>query len=85
MEWDEEKSEKNRRERGFGFEVAYGFDWDNAETERDDRKDYGEVRYRAFGWAEEMRLCIAFTFRGETVRIISIRRVHDKEARKYGI
>lgn len=85
MEWDEEKSERNRVTRGFGFEIAHEFDWSAAIVERDDRKDYGEIRYRAFGRAKALRLCIAFTVRGDETRIISVRRVHDKEARKYGI
>ena len=84
MEWDEAKSEKNRAERGFGFEIADGFDWASAIVERDDRKDYGEVRYRAFGRAGELKLCIAYTLRGSETRVISMRRMHEKEARKYG-
>jgi uncharacterized DUF497 family protein len=84
LEWDEAKSEKNRAEREFGFEIADSFEWSSAVVERDDRKDYGEARYRAFGRAADLRLCIAFTLRGEVTRIISVRRMHDKEAAKYG-
>jgi uncharacterized DUF497 family protein len=71
-------------QRGFGFEIADAFDWSSAVVARDERKDYGEVRYRAFGRAGALKLCIAFTLRGPETRIISVRRMHDKEARKYG-
>jgi len=84
LEWDETKPETNRVKRGFGFEIANRFEWSSAFVERDDRKDYGEVRYRAFGKAGELKLCIAYTFRGPETRIISVRRMHEKEARKYG-
>jgi uncharacterized DUF497 family protein len=84
LEWDDAKSERNRVLRGFGFEIADAFDWSSAVVERDERKDYGEVRYRAFGRAGELKLCVAFTLRGPETRIISVRRMHDKEARKYG-
>lgn len=85
MEWDEEKSEKNRRERGFGFEIAYEFDWDSAIYRVDARFDYGETRLRAFGRAGDRRLAIVFTHRDGDRRIISVRQMHEKEARRYGL
>ena len=84
MEWDEEKSERNVRLRGFGFEIAYAFDWDSAVYQRDTRREYGEDRFRAFGEAGDLRLCIAFTYRNGERRIISVRRMHEKEAKRYG-
>jgi len=41
-EWDPEKSAWNERERGFGFELVYAFDFENALVVADERKDYGE-------------------------------------------
>lgn len=85
MEWDETKSEQNRFMRGFGFEIAYEFDWENAVIRQDDRKDYGEIRWQAFGWARQLRLAIVYTERPSGMRIISVRRTHEKEAKEYGI
>lgn len=85
MEWDAAKSERNRAERGFGFEIAYQFDWQHAVIRVDDRKDYGETRLRAFGWAGPYRLAIVYTERPSGIRIISIRRMHEEEAQNYGI
>ena len=85
MEWDDAKSEENRLIRGFGFEIAYEFDWANAVFRQADRRDYGERRYIAFGWARQRRLAIVYTNRPSGLRIISVRCMHDKEARKYGI
>ena len=54
-------------------------------VEVDGRFDYGEERSRAFVRTFGQALCIAFTTRGDVMRIISIRRMHDKEAEQYGI
>lgn len=75
----------NREKRGFGFEIVEEFDWASAHIEEDLRKDYGERRFRAFGTAGDLKIALAFTLRGDDIRIISVRRMHDKEARKYGI
>lgn len=84
-EWDKAKSLANRRKHGVGFELVLQFDWFAAVVELDERYDYGEPRYRAFGRLDTRPYCIAFTPRGQRLRIISIRPMHEKEARSYGI
>jgi uncharacterized DUF497 family protein len=49
----------------------------------DDRYDYGEVRYRAYGYIDGVAYCLAFTSRNGKVRPISLRRAHTKEMRRY--
>ena len=49
----------------------------------DDRTDYGEVRYRAWGLIDGEAHCLAFTNRDGRVRAISLRRAHEKEMRRY--
>ncbi len=46
FEWDEEKDAANRAKHGVGLELAARMDWIGGKTERDDRIDYGEERYR---------------------------------------
>jgi uncharacterized protein len=46
----------------------------------DDRYDYGEVRYRAYGYIVGVAYCLAFTSRKGNVRPISLRRVKGDEA-----
>ena len=48
----------------------------------DDRKDYGEERYLIYGTVEHLKMCMCCVFRDDSIRVISIRRVHDKEWRK---
>lgn len=84
-EWDELKNDENRRKHGMDFELAYQFDWSVAVVEQDERFDYGETRYRAFGRIRGKGYCLAFTFRDASIRIISMRPMHEKETRRYGI
>jgi len=49
----------------------------------DDRIEYGEVRYRAWGLIDGETYCLAFTARNEKVRAISLRRAHAKEMKRY--
>jgi uncharacterized DUF497 family protein len=49
----------------------------------DDRYDYGEVRYRAYGFIDGVAYCLAFTTRNGQVRPISLRRAHAKEMRRH--
>lgn len=44
---------------------------------------FDEPRYRAFGLIDGQVYCLAFTYRDETVRAISLRRAHRKEYRRY--
>ena len=50
---------------------------------KDDRNDYGETRYRAWGQIDGKAHCLAFTDRNGTLRAISLRRAHKKEMDRY--
>jgi uncharacterized protein len=49
----------------------------------DDRFDYGEPRYRAYGMIDGVSYCLVFTVRNERYRPISLRRAHAKELRRH--
>jgi uncharacterized protein len=49
----------------------------------DDRFDYGETRYRAFGMIEDQAHCMVFAERNGAMRIISLRRAHAKEIARH--
>jgi len=61
------------------------FDFETAFILEDTREDYGERRFRAFGRIGNSPYMIAFTPRDGKFRIISMRRMHIKEAENYGI
>ena len=83
IEFDPAKSEKNVRERGLPFDLAAGFDFDSAYIVEDDRRDYGETRYRAIGRLSNDVAVVVFTMRRDAIRIISLRFANRKERLSY--
>ena len=81
--FDPAKDLANQAKHGLSLADAVEFDLAGALVERDDRKDYGEVRYRAFGRIAKQGYCLVFTYTGSAIRIISFRRAHEKEMRRY--
>jgi uncharacterized DUF497 family protein len=81
--WDERKRVANLRKHGVDFSLVERFDFAQAATIIDDRKNYGEVRYRAFGAVADRVYVIVFTRRGDQVRIISARRANRREIARY--
>ena len=53
------------------FEAIYRFQWNTAKVTRSDRQ--GEVRYAAIGYIYTRLYLVAFTYRGQAIRVISIR------------
>ncbi len=60
ISFDSDKSERNERERGLPFSLVEQFDWSGALIEEDDRKDYGERRYRALGFMGDRLHAVVF-------------------------
>ena len=82
IEYDPAKDADNVAKHGVSFAQYAGFDTEPVIVV-DDRADYGETRFRAFGRLEGEGYAIVFTLRGETMRLISFRRAHDKEMRRH--
>jgi uncharacterized protein len=81
--WDLRKEALNIRKHGIDFTTA-SLIWNGAVLERiDDRHDYGEIRFQAFGTVENRILTVIFTWRGTTRRIISARRANLREKRLF--
>jgi uncharacterized DUF497 family protein len=83
--WDEAKNAENIALRGFGFEIVYRIEWSKAPMKEDDRFDYGERRYFAVSRVDGKPYYVVLVPRDGTVRVLSARRMHEKEARHYGI
>jgi len=49
----------------------------------DERADYGEERFNAYGLSKGRKIRVCFTIRGDKVRIITMFKVHNKEWSKY--
>ena len=83
FQWDENKSRANLRKHGLSFEDAnIAFTGDTV-TFPDDRSDYGEKRYITLGDLVGRVVVIVHTLRGETIRIISMRKANGREKKIY--
>ena len=85
FEWNDAKAEANFQTHGVSFELAKTVFQDMFAVERiDDREDYGEERFVIIGMAEgNILLFVAYTDRGERIRIISARRATQNEQDDY--
>lgn len=82
ISFDPAKDAANIKQHGLSFADFTGFDAAPVVVE-DDRFDYGETRFRAFGRVDGEARCLIFTIRDNSVRAISLRRAHEKEMRRY--
>lgn len=84
FDWDERKRAANLAKHGLDFADVAFFAWETARVLVDDRHDYGEVRYRAMGLFNGRLHFVAFTIRGDKIRLISFRKANEKEVKRYG-
>jgi|SRR6476620_7410797 len=84
FDWDEPKAASNEVKHGVSFERAIWVFQDRLRLEeRDVRRDYGETRSNVIGRVEGLTLHVTYTRRGECARVISARRAHREERKRY--
>lgn len=84
VEFDPAKDAANIAKHGLSLAEAVEFDMAGAVVEADNRAEYGEARFRAYGRVDGEARCMVFALRGQYIRVISYRRAHAKEMRRYG-
>jgi uncharacterized protein len=84
IEFDPDKSEKNKQQRDLPFDQAVEFEWEDAMFFEDDRKLYPERRFVAVGYLKSRLHVVCFTPIPGGVRIISFRKANDREAKRHG-
>jgi uncharacterized protein len=84
FDWDESKRTDNLQKHGIDFTLVVHFEFDTAVIQVDDRKNYGETRYRAFGKIDGRLHVLVFTARGALTRVISLRRANLREIESHG-
>ena len=84
FQWDDVKASTNFTAHRVTFEAArlvfkdpFALDW------LDESEAYGEDRYAIIGMAEHRLLYVAYTLRGEAIRVISARLAEPFERRRY--
>lgn len=83
IEFDEEKRRWTLEQRGLDFADAPRFFDSLTFTLPDDRMNYGEERFFTVGVLDERMIVIIWTPRGETRRIISMRKCNAREQIRY--
>ena len=83
FEWDEQKREVNLDKHGIDFVLAQRI-FDNPVLEStDNRRDYSEQRWSAYGEADGVVLFVIYTWRGNIRRLISARKAGTDEKKMY--
>ena len=83
ISFDSAKSERNERERGLTLSLVGQLDWSGAVIEVDERKEYGEQRYRVLGFIGDRLYAVVFTPRAGKVHVISLRKANKREVKQY--
>ena len=85
FEWDPEKARENEQKHGVTFlEASEVFDDDHSSSVRDPDHSAGEERYLIFGISKQGKhLVVAYTERGERIRLISARHMTIRERKAY--
>lgn len=60
------------------------FEWETAQVREDVRKAYPERRFQALGYVQGRLHVVVFCFRGQMVRVISMRKANSREVNAYG-
>lgn len=81
IEFDAAKDAANIAKHGVS--LARAEDFEVLAIVEDDRRDYREARYLAFGYLDGEPHCLVFTDRNGALRAISLRRAHRKEMDRY--
>jgi hypothetical protein len=82
FEWDEAKRARLIEERLLDLASAYLF-FDGRPAIHQPTPRAGEERWKTTAEIEGGFFTVVWTWRGETIRVISMRRAHAQEIRKY--
>ncbi len=84
FEWDEAKANANLRKHGIDFlDAALVFDDEARLDWFDDREHYQEDRFCTLGDVQGRIIFVAYTIRGDRIRLITARRASTKEREEY--
>lgn len=82
--YDTAKNSRNIEERGLSFDMVADIDWSCAVIIEDIRKDYGERRFRVFGYVGDRLHIAVITPRNGAVHVISFRKANNREVKEHG-
>ena len=83
IDFDPAKDRANTEKHGCSLALAEWFEWDGAYAIPDTRFDYGEERFIAVGYIGSRLYVSVYTDRGDTRRVIGLRKANPREDKKY--
>jgi uncharacterized DUF497 family protein len=84
VDWDPNKAKANRADHGVSFPDAEVVLYDPHGITREDERSEGEQRFVTVGLDALARvLVVVYTYRGDTIRMISARQATRNEVRTY--
>lgn len=83
IEFDTAKDETNIAKHGVSLALALVILDGPIAVVPDQRRDYGEPRFNAFGLVAGRLFVCTYTPRGSTLRVISLRKAHKKEQARW--
>jgi len=84
FEWDENKNRSNILKHGIDFADIYRVFEGPMIVRVDDRKEYGEVRWRGTGYLINNVVIVVYVeIDGDTIRVISARKALRHERRQF--
>jgi len=81
VEFDSAKDAANRVKHGVALALGAAVLTNVVGRIEDDRHDYGEARFNAFGLVNQRLFVCTYTMRGDTYRLISVRKASKQEQR----
>jgi uncharacterized DUF497 family protein len=83
IEFDSKKDEINRLKHGVSLVLGAEVLMNQVGQIDDDRLDYGEARFNAFGLVKGRLFACTYTMRGQTYRLISVRKASKQGQRRW--
>ena len=83
LTFDPVKNDRNIQDRGLAFMLVSEMDWATAYIGEDQRKDYGERRFRVLGCINGRLYAAIFTPRVGKIHVISLRKANSREVKVY--
>ena len=83
IEFAPAKDESNIAKHGVSLTLAVEMDMETAKVVVDDRRDYGEQRFCAYGLIEGRMFAMTFTIRSKAIRVISLRKANTREQKRF--
>lgn len=81
--YNEQKDQANMLKHGCSLATAKMLEWDTLWSMEDLRHNYGETRMIGFALIDVRAYCVVFSDRGDTRRIISLRKANKREVKRY--